>query len=417
MKIYHYDPKTGVYLVETDSIPDSAYPNNPMIPAHATAMAPPTVGAFQSAVFRNGAWQVMSDYTKYRLFDIQTHLESDNTLQLGDPLPNNLTTVNPGNLDYPKWNVTTNAWETDVDAKNADIFAKTQGQAAEHMEAALRMLEDNNQRKAVPNLRVMSQPDESAILRYVQEMQVYLDLLQSTGPNGIAAMNVPEPTLALSTPRHTLGPLSLDEIDETNIELFTQQNPGGNAATPSVAWQPNQRFNAGQLVYGTQGEGLFVVTRDMTSNPTITGDVADGTLVSAMPTATGLRYPPVQTLADLAGLNADDFAICKVVASGDEYVFHLGAAAGDVQDNNNTGYWIMSQSPNVGRFIAYHGTFAAVGDQVSIGVQPFTVVEMLVFVNGSLKQDSQYVFDAGTGVITFTPLLQVNDTWKVLVMS
>ena len=57
MKIYHYHPATGVYLGEgiADKCPVSGVD---LIPAFATAEAPPAAGENQYAAFENGAWVI-----------------------------------------------------------------------------------------------------------------------------------------------------------------------------------------------------------------------------------------------------------------------------------------------------------------------------------------------------------------------
>ena len=52
--------------------------------------------------------------------------------------------------------------------------------------------------------------------------------------------------------------------------------------TTTDPWITATAFTAGQLLYGTSGEGLFIVTTDYTSGATIAADVAAGDLVVAV---------------------------------------------------------------------------------------------------------------------------------------
>ena len=194
--IYHYHPITGVYLTSTQGLPDPLDQTKDIVPAHATQMAPPPGGQFTSAVFIGGAWQLKDNYTEMPLYDKATGLPAENKLNVGDPLPAGLTAIDPVGLTYPKWDDVLASWIEDDDKRREQEYAYLHEEAVNHIESALRLLEDNELRKKVPGLRVMEAADESALYTYLQEMQVYLDLLESTTYTGIDNMGVTEPTLA-----------------------------------------------------------------------------------------------------------------------------------------------------------------------------------------------------------------------------
>lgn len=62
MEIYHYHPETGEYLGKGSADADPLVDDNWLIPAHATPIAPPEVGAGKVAVFDVGlsAWTVIT---------------------------------------------------------------------------------------------------------------------------------------------------------------------------------------------------------------------------------------------------------------------------------------------------------------------------------------------------------------------
>ena len=58
MKIYHYNPDTGIYVGEGVADESPLEPGVWMIPANSVTTAPPSVGENQFVVFNNGAWEV-----------------------------------------------------------------------------------------------------------------------------------------------------------------------------------------------------------------------------------------------------------------------------------------------------------------------------------------------------------------------
>lgn len=404
-KVHHYHPETKVYTTTTDAFPNPADPTKDMVPAHATMIAPPTgLPKYHSAVFLNDHWEEKEDYTGIPLFNTTDGKVVENTLNVGDPLPSYLTPEDPGTLDFPKWDGT--KWITDDIAQQEAQFAIETQIATEHMEEVLKMLADNEVRKTIPGARVLSVPHEADLRQYILEMENYLDLLRNTGPALIATKNVDEPKFPLQ-----------GDASQLNVLHFDSTFAGAKAGIQAAQWLPNSRYEAGQLIYGPNNEGLFVAPQGFTSSPQIGTDIGQQRLVSVMPQTHGLRYPPVADLASLAGLPAEDYAQCKVLDTGDEYVFTVGAQAGDVRDNNNTGFWNQIRSPQHGRYASFSGSVAAATNTIDIGPQAFDVDHLFVFVNGDLRIDTEYAFDNATGIITLNQEMQVNDNWKVLAMS
>ena len=58
MKIYHYNPDTGIYVGEGVADESPLEPGVWMIPANSVTTAPPNVGEDQFVVFNNGIWEV-----------------------------------------------------------------------------------------------------------------------------------------------------------------------------------------------------------------------------------------------------------------------------------------------------------------------------------------------------------------------
>ena len=58
MKIYHYNPDTGIYVGEGVADESPLEPGVWLIPANSVTTAPPNVGEDQFVVFNNGNWEV-----------------------------------------------------------------------------------------------------------------------------------------------------------------------------------------------------------------------------------------------------------------------------------------------------------------------------------------------------------------------
>lgn len=59
--IHHYDPATGAFLGSSPATESPLEPGVFLVPANATTIAPPAVGADEVALFREGAWTVAAD--------------------------------------------------------------------------------------------------------------------------------------------------------------------------------------------------------------------------------------------------------------------------------------------------------------------------------------------------------------------
>ena len=61
MLIHSYDPASGELLGSSPAQMNPVRPSSPLVPAHATAIAPPPAGQGRVAVFRAGAWSLVAD--------------------------------------------------------------------------------------------------------------------------------------------------------------------------------------------------------------------------------------------------------------------------------------------------------------------------------------------------------------------
>ena len=72
MKIYNYHPTTKEYLSTTEAYPSPLEPENYLIPANSTTIAPPAAKEKEAAVFTTVEWNIAPDYrgeTTYRKID------------------------------------------------------------------------------------------------------------------------------------------------------------------------------------------------------------------------------------------------------------------------------------------------------------------------------------------------------------
>lgn len=98
--IYNYSPVNKEYLGTGTARQDPLDQNNWLIPANATTIAPPEIPSGQTALFINGAWQLIADLRGQTVYNTT----SGGTLiweQLG-PLSSDVTTIVP-TVEYPKW--------------------------------------------------------------------------------------------------------------------------------------------------------------------------------------------------------------------------------------------------------------------------------------------------------------------------
>ena len=75
MDLYHYHPATGEFLGAGLADESPLEPGEWLIPAHATADAPPVTGANEAALYQGGAWAIVPDHrgTVYWLADGSRH--------------------------------------------------------------------------------------------------------------------------------------------------------------------------------------------------------------------------------------------------------------------------------------------------------------------------------------------------------
>lgn len=62
MLIYNYDHRTGVFLGSSRADPDPLVPGEHLVPAHATAVAPPKTAAEFCACYQDGRWAAVPDH-------------------------------------------------------------------------------------------------------------------------------------------------------------------------------------------------------------------------------------------------------------------------------------------------------------------------------------------------------------------
>jgi hypothetical protein len=109
MKVYHYHPITKEYLLEGLADQDPLEQENWLIPANATDVEPPTVGANEVAIFDNGVWMITADFrgssyyqndgSKIDITEIGINPEDDVEYFCDEPPPKKLETVKTEKLN------------------------------------------------------------------------------------------------------------------------------------------------------------------------------------------------------------------------------------------------------------------------------------------------------------------------------
>lgn len=100
--IYVYHPDSGEFLNFTSADESPLEPGLFLIPAHATDIVPPTIGANEIAVFIGGAWAICPDF-RWQIYYDQTSGAQVEITTIGS-LPANLGTTIPSAiaLDHAK---------------------------------------------------------------------------------------------------------------------------------------------------------------------------------------------------------------------------------------------------------------------------------------------------------------------------
>jgi len=130
MKIYNYSSYTKEFSGECDANESPLELGVFLIPALATEIQPPTAGKNETVVFdvNENQWLIVADYRNIKLWNKDTaELMS---VALGEkPSDINATQIEP-TVDYPKWDVESEAWVTDeaakLSAQTAEATSKVQ---------------------------------------------------------------------------------------------------------------------------------------------------------------------------------------------------------------------------------------------------------------------------------------------------
>lgn len=126
MQIYTYSPLTGEYMGTDEARESPLEPGAYLVPANATAVAPPDAQAGYALVWDGSAWQVVEDHRRETVYATATG-EARTISEIG-PLPDGVTTTAPG--DYQKWDAATSAWVTDTDKAAAGVRAERNARLA-----------------------------------------------------------------------------------------------------------------------------------------------------------------------------------------------------------------------------------------------------------------------------------------------
>ena len=132
--IYNYRPSTGEYAGESSADESPLEPGVFLIPAHATTVAPPSVGANQAAVFDEAAqkWRLVPDFRGRQLYS--TADGSAVSANLGQSLADLSATDKPRPSEAHVWK--SGKWQADA-AKQAEILARDIAAVVASVDAAV----------------------------------------------------------------------------------------------------------------------------------------------------------------------------------------------------------------------------------------------------------------------------------------
>jgi len=121
MKIYHYDGITKEFIRESEAREDPLEPGRFLIPANATATAPPKIKSANKVnifVEKNKKWKTMKDYRGYIFYDTNFNRKGnplpEEILNFGETIPKFATEVAPTKDFYrARWNANKSEWVED----------------------------------------------------------------------------------------------------------------------------------------------------------------------------------------------------------------------------------------------------------------------------------------------------------------
>lgn len=119
MQIYNYSKATGEFVGVSTARLDPI-DSNPLIPAFATATAPPATGQYQVAVFQDDAWSVEEDHRDREAWS--TVDASRVAIDFIGPQPENVTFIDPSLVKHPVWDGS--QWATDRDSLLFEILGE-----------------------------------------------------------------------------------------------------------------------------------------------------------------------------------------------------------------------------------------------------------------------------------------------------
>ena len=120
MKIYNYHRVTKEFTSVSDARPDPAFPGKWLLPACSTAVAPPSVGAHEVAIFNGVAWEVQQDYRGVPAWSVVD--ASPVIISAIGPLDDDIVILDPSAHNHPVWSG--NGWVNDDEAELAAVRKK-----------------------------------------------------------------------------------------------------------------------------------------------------------------------------------------------------------------------------------------------------------------------------------------------------
>lgn len=120
MRIYRYSRKTREYVGSSEARESPLEPGVYLVPANATATAPPDAQEGYARVWDGASWAQVEDHRGETVYSIATGEVVPITAP--GPLPDGVTALVPG--PCPIWDAEAAAWTTDTDALAAAVRAE-----------------------------------------------------------------------------------------------------------------------------------------------------------------------------------------------------------------------------------------------------------------------------------------------------
>ena len=142
MKVYSYD-QNGLFTEETEADESPLEPGIFLYPANSTDIKPPDILENQVAVFKDGVWDILADFTKNSAVEISPETNEFVRVHhfvLGESPSATIVIADPPPIDLHKPVLDSGKWIEGLTQEELDILKKTQEEQIPANQKDLRLI-------------------------------------------------------------------------------------------------------------------------------------------------------------------------------------------------------------------------------------------------------------------------------------